>query len=151
MAATHQPDPFGAAPPRAKGPSGPRAGFWKRFGAILVDGLVIWLVSGIVAVIDRDLYNLIVPPGIIAYYSLLEGGLRGQTVGKRLFGLRVIDLARGGPIGYARGFVRTIGRLLSLIVFGLGYLWMLWDGEKQTWHDKFAGSIVVPTSAYPVG
>jgi uncharacterized RDD family membrane protein YckC len=32
----------------------------------------------------------------------------------------------------------------------LGYLWMLWDKERQTWHDKFANSVVVPVSAYPI-
>jgi uncharacterized RDD family membrane protein YckC len=32
----------------------------------------------------------------------------------------------------------------------IGYLWMLYDPEKQTWHDKVAGTFVVPTSAYPV-
>ena len=35
-------------------------------------------------------------------------------------------------------------------MFLLGYFWMLWDREKQTWHDKFANDVVVPTSAYPV-
>jgi uncharacterized RDD family membrane protein YckC len=39
---------------------------------------------------------------------------------------------------------------LSGIVCLLGYLWMLWDKEKQTWHDKLATTVVVPTSAYPV-
>jgi uncharacterized RDD family membrane protein YckC len=43
-----------------------------------------------------------------------------------------------------------VGRILSAIVCLLGYFWMLWDKEKQTWHDKFAASVVVPTSAYPV-
>ena len=32
----------------------------------------------------------------------------------------------------------------------LGYFWMLWDSEKQTWHDKMAITVVVPTSDYPV-
>jgi uncharacterized RDD family membrane protein YckC len=36
--------------------------------------------------------------------------------------------------------------IVSAIVFLLGYLWMLWDPEKQTWHDKAAGSVVVPTA-----
>jgi len=39
---------------------------------------------------------------------------------------------------------------VSWVVFLLGYLWMLWDSEKQCWHDKFAGDVVVPVSAYPV-
>ncbi len=40
---------------------------------------------------------------------------------------------------------------MSAIVLLLGYLWMLWDKENQTWHDKMATSVVVPVSAYPVG
>ncbi|MEY4173609.1 MAG: hypothetical protein RI900_774, partial [Actinomycetota bacterium] len=32
---------------------------------------------------------------------------------------------------------------ISTALFYLGYLWMLWDGEKQTWHDKVVGSIVI--------
>ena len=63
----------------------------------------------------------------------------------------MIDLATGGPIGNSRAFIRYIGRFVSTIVFLLGYFWMLWDPEKQTWHDKFAGSVVVPVDAYPVG
>jgi uncharacterized RDD family membrane protein YckC len=151
MTATQQPDPFGAAAYRAKGPSGPRAGFWMRCGAILIDGVLIWLFAVLFAVIEPALYTPAFWIGGIAYYTLLEGGWTGQTLGRRLIGTRVIDLARGGPIGYPRAFVRTIGRVLSFFVFGLGYFWMLWDREKQTWHDKFAGSVVVPTSAYPVG
>jgi uncharacterized RDD family membrane protein YckC len=34
--------------------------------------------------------------------------------------------------------------IVSAVVFLLGYLWMIWDSEKQTWHDKVAGSVVVP-------
>jgi len=35
-------------------------------------------------------------------------------------------------------------------IFLLGYLWMLWDAQQQTWHDKLANTTVVPVSAYPV-
>ena len=54
------------------------------------------------------------------------------------------SLDGGGPIGYTRGFLRYIGRILSTIPFLLGYFWMLWDPQKQTWHDKIANSVVVP-------
>ena len=150
MTATQQPDPFGAAAPRVKGPSGPRAGFWMRFAEVLLDGILIWLVALVFAVIEPALYRPAFWLVAIAYYTLLEGGWRGQTLGKRMIGIRVIDLARGGPIGYGRAFVRTVGRGLSFFVFGLGYLWMLWDKEKQTWHDKIANPVVVPADAYPV-
>lgn len=153
MTATQQPDPFGSAEPsRADGPSGPRAGFWLRFGAILIDAILVGIALQVLQVaLPVGLYFAIGLPAAIAYYVLLEGGERGQTVGKMACGIRVIDLARGGPIGYGRAFIRYVGRIVSSIVILLGYLWMLWDKEKQTWHDKFAGSVVVPTSAYPVG
>jgi uncharacterized RDD family membrane protein YckC len=37
-------------------------------------------------------------------------------------------------------------RFWSAFFFYIGYLWMLWDREKQTWHDKVARSVVVPVS-----
>jgi uncharacterized RDD family membrane protein YckC len=86
----------------------------------------------------------------LSYFSYFEGGRTGQTIGKRALGIRVIDFRAGGPIGYGRGLLRTIARYLSAIVFFLGYLWMLWDREKQCWHDKIAGTVVVPVDAYPV-
>jgi uncharacterized RDD family membrane protein YckC len=151
MTATQQPDPFGT-PPAIRGPSGPRAGFWLRFGAVLIDGLLLTFVFlPLNVALGASLYYVISTPAGIAYYVVLEGGRRGQTVGKMAVGIRVIDLARGGPIGYARAFVRYIGRFVSFLVVLLGYLWMLWDREKQTWHDKMAGSVDVPTSRPPVG
>ena len=136
------------------GPSGPRAGFWRRFGAAFLDGLIVAVPFNIlVAVAPDDVAALISLLSIvvgIAYYTVLEGGARGQTLGKMALGIRVYDLKNGGPIGYGRAFVRYVGRIVSTIVILLGYLWMLWDREKQTWHDKFAGSVVVPVDAYPV-
>ena len=40
--------------------------------------------------------------------------------------------------------------IVSGLACGLGYLWMLWDPQRQTWHDKAAGTYVVRVSAYPV-
>jgi uncharacterized RDD family membrane protein YckC len=138
------------APPAASGgPSGPRAGFWRRFAAKLIDGILLGIVDVILAAIfARGLYyalSLIINYG---YYTYMEGRQQGQTVGKMALGIRVYDFARGGPIGYGRAFLRQIAQILSAIVFLLGYLWMLWDREKQTWHDKIAGSVVVPVDAY---
>ena len=142
--------PYYASPVAASGPSGPRAGFWQRFGAALIDGLLLGAVNSILfAVLKGPGYGL----GILVsltYFTYFEGGPNGQTLGKRALNIRVIDFQAGGPIGYGRGFIRWIGRYVSGLVFLLGYFWMLWDREKQTWHDKFANDVVVPTSAYPV-
>lgn len=134
------------------GASGPRAGFWRRFGAAFLDGLILavpqWILIAIAPDAAAVIYVLFLLIGI-AYYTYLEGGPKGQTIGKGALGIRVYDLKQGGSIGFGRAFIRYIGRYVSGIVILLGYLWMLWDPEKQTWHDKFAGSVVVPTDAYP--
>jgi uncharacterized RDD family membrane protein YckC len=134
----------------AGGASGPRAGFWVRFAAALVDALVLAVPSIILFVIfgQGPAYSALSTIISIAYFTYFEGGATGQTVGKKALGIRVYDLKEGGPIGYGRGFIRWIGRILSAIPILLGYFWMLWDGEKQCWHDKLAGSVVVPVDAY---
>jgi len=144
-------DPYGAPPQATGGASGPRAGFWKRFGASFIDGLILAVPYLIIAFAVHPLlgYAVYLLAGI-AYFTYFEGGPKGQTLGKQALGIRVIDLATGGPIGFGRGFIRYIGRIVSAIVIYLGYLWMLWDPEKQTWHDKMAGCVVVPTASYPV-
>ena len=135
----------------AQGPSGPRASFGRRFVAYLIDVILIGIVGGVlVAIFDTTVgYGLDLLVGI-AYFGYLEGGPKGQTLGKMALGIRVIDFNTGGPIGYGRGVVRYLGRIISGIVCLLGYLWMLWDKEKQTWHDKIATSVVVPVQYYPV-
>jgi uncharacterized RDD family membrane protein YckC len=142
-----------SAPESAAGAaSGPRAGFWRRLGAAFLDGLVLSIPQFVLIAVLPDAAAVIYVLFLIiqiGYYVYLEGGETGQTIGKRALGIRVYDLRQGGPIGYGRAFIRYIGRYVSSIVILLGYLWMLWDGEKQTWHDKFAGSVVVPTDAYP--
>ena len=134
------------------GPSGPRAGFWMRFAAAFIDGLLVGIVTGILrAIISSvavgELIGLVIS---IGYFVILEGGPSGAGVGKRMMGLRVIDYNTGGPIGYGRAFIRYVGRIVSAIPIFLGYFWMLWDREKQCWHDKFAGDVVVPAAHYPV-
>jgi len=37
----------------------------------------------------------------------------------------------------------TIGKLISGLVFSLGYLWLLWDKDRQTWHDKLVSTVVM--------
>ncbi|HEY1714848.1 MAG TPA: RDD family protein [Solirubrobacteraceae bacterium] len=143
---------FDTTPPQAysgRG-SGPRAGFWRRFAGAFLDGLLIGVINLILQEGLKAIGAVLALLISIVYYSYFEGGPTGQTLGKRALGIRVISLDDGGPIGYGRGFIRWIGRIVSAIVFFLGYFWMLWDKESQCWHDKFAGDVVVPISAYPL-
>ena len=131
--------------------SGPRANFGQRLGAYLVDVIIIVIVEGIVwAISNQTVASLVGLVFGLAYFTYFEGGPAGQTLGKRLLGIRVYDFNGQGPIGYGRALLRYIGRIVSGIPCALGYLWMLWDKEKQTWHDKFATTVVVPVRDYPV-
>jgi uncharacterized RDD family membrane protein YckC len=130
--------------------SGPRAGFWRRFAALLVDGIILGIVGVILRVALKGAGSplaLLVGAG---YFTLFVGSARGQTPGMSALGIRVISFDGSGSIGYGRAFVRWIGGYLSAVVIFLGYLWMLWDRENQCWHDKLASDVVVPVSAYPL-
>lgn len=163
---------------QATGPSGPRAGFGRRLLAAIVDGLLLGIPLGIigeligvplftfkVAINETTgqvgglptaslgtvlLFNLFTIAVGVAYYGYFEGGASGQTLGKRALGIRVISQDTGGPLGAGRAIGRYFARALSALACLLGYLWMLWDREKQTWHDKLTTSVVVPIAAYPV-
>ncbi len=135
--------------PPAGGPSGPRADFGTRFLAILIDAVIVWIVTAIAFRINLVL-GLLLALASIAYYVYFEGSPSGQTVGKRAMKIRVVDAQTGSSIDRGRALVRNLMRIVSGIPCYLGYLWMLWDPEKQTWHDKVAATYVVPTSAYPV-
>jgi uncharacterized RDD family membrane protein YckC len=78
----------------------------------------------------------------ILYFRAL--GRTGQTWGRKIVGIRVVSATTGQPLGVGKAILRQI---VESIVSGnclfLGYLWMLWDQRKQTWHDKIVDSVVV--------
>ena len=76
-------------------------------------------------------------------YRVLFTGLKGQTPGKMLLGIKVVN-ERGEVPGMGRALVREVpGRFLSEVSLGLGYVWAAWDDKKQAWHDKLARTYVV--------
>lgn len=78
----------------------------------------------------------------IAYFTLLPTWWRGQTVGKRLFGLRVVHLT-GKPLGLMDNFCRYGGYAAGLATGGIGLLQVLWDPNRQAVEDKLAHTVVV--------
>ena len=129
--------------------TGPRAGFGTRLAAALVDGVILGVIGAILSRIGvlGSVLNIVVGLG---YFVYLEGSPSGQTVGKKLLGIRVVRFDTGGELGYGGAALRYVGRILSSIPCLLGYFWMLWDDQKQTWHDKIATTVVVPVADYPV-
>ncbi len=87
------------------------------------------------------------------YFVILHGGKRGQTIGKRILGIRVCDENTGLPIGYWRALGRlliTWGMWFLLYIPGiLDALWPLWDDRNQALHDKVVRSLVVKVNQAP--
>ena len=48
----------------------------------------------------------------------------------------------GRPLGYGKAFLRFVGYIISALVASLGFLWIGFDGRRQGWHDKIAGTLV---------
>jgi uncharacterized RDD family membrane protein YckC len=67
---------------------------------------------------------------------------RGTTIGGIVVGIKVVRLD-GRKMDFATALVRSLGAVFSTIVIGLGYFWAGWDPDKQGWHDKIAGTVVV--------
>ena len=110
-----------------------QAGFGRRLVALWIDSLLFcgffWVAFSI-------------PFLFVLYETILISQWKGQTIGKKIMGLKVVAVS-GEPVDWVKAFVRSIGRVLSALVLGLGYLWMLWDSNSQTWHDKLADTYVV--------
>lgn len=103
-------------------------------GTLQVTPLVVGIVVGAIAIIG------------IAVVYIRSLGRRGTTWGRVIVGIRVVDVNTGQPIGIPRALGRTLfANIISGSIFYLGYLWMLWDKNRQTWHDKVTDSTVVRT------
>jgi len=66
----------------------------------------------------------------------------GQTLGMQTWRLR-IDNVEGGRISWQQALIRLVVAIASALCLGLGYLWILWDRDKCSWHDRASGSRVV--------
>lgn len=122
----------------------PRAGFFIRVGALLLDVILVALVCAFVShLLPRAIR--FDPPGflpVLAAYAALMWKLKGTTIGGIVCGLKVVRVDNR-PLDWATAIVRALGCFLSLVVVGLGFIWVAIDDEKQSWHDKIAGTVVV--------
>ena len=163
------PDPIAPAPAAPSAPAVAQyAGFWIRLVAVLIDGIILGIISGIVQAVFGGVFGVALLTGpqepspttaglfvgifgamvfiIVAIDIVYYVGLTatyGATVGKRVLGLKVVD-TNGQKIGFGKAALReVIGKWISGLVFGLGYLWVAFDEKKQGWHDKIAQTYVV--------
>ncbi len=110
-----------------------RVGFWKRTLAAILDLLLLSIPMG--------LAQAFAPLLLIAYFVTMWTW-KGTSIGKICLGLKIVR-TDGTPINFAIALVRSLASCFSFAVFLLGFFWAGWDREKQSWHDKIAGTIVV--------
>jgi uncharacterized RDD family membrane protein YckC len=129
------PMPPGALPPHITAAM-PRAGFWIRMAALLLDVLLVGFVMSLLHPFGN--FHIMV----LAIYGAVMWKLRGTTVGGIVCDLHVVRLD-GRPLDWETAIVRALGCFLSLFVVFLGFIWIAFDYNRQAWHDKIAGTVVV--------
>ncbi len=132
------------------------AGFGLRYGAWMFDFLIsliaIMVFTFIITAVSKQSVvgsnrDLFLVAGLTLLLFLLNfvvlAGITGQTAGMRILGIYIVRES-GKPFTIKHAAVRhLLGYPLSMAVFFLGFLWMLWDPRQQGWHDKLAHTIVV--------
>jgi len=147
-------------------------GFWKRFLAFIVDGIIISVALSIVGVHVSDtssygnmmygyghfnmygygmlpnygasLFSLGLTKLVIGwlYYAIMESTKHQATVGKMLLGMKVTDL-HGNKISFGRATGRHFAKIISAIIVGIGFLMVAFTKHKQGLHDIIASTLVV--------
>jgi uncharacterized RDD family membrane protein YckC/cytoskeletal protein CcmA (bactofilin family) len=137
------PPPFaGPVPPRVIPLAGvddlamPRVGFWPRFGASLIDLVLVGVVNAMTFQSAQSFWTL------WAIYHATLWALKGTTVGGSVLNLRLVRLD-GRAMDWQTAVVRVLGAVVSLVPLALGFFWASWDSEFQSWHDRIAGTTIV--------
>lgn len=153
--------PGRAAYTAAAGPAElPKAGFWIRFAACMIDSLllgavqfVIGLVLGFAGGAAGDFegggsfamlaITWLCSMAVSVTYYVFFTGYNGQTPGKMALRIQVVR-TDGTPMSYGRAFLREIpGKFVSAIILCIGYLMVAFDRQKQGLHDRIAGTYVI--------
>jgi uncharacterized RDD family membrane protein YckC len=137
----------------------PRAGFWIRIWALFLDIVLVAILTALISEAMRWFLGLLSqlispehalrfhsgPPSfllLLAIYGALMWKFRGTTIGGIVCGLKVVR-TDNRDVDWATAVVRALGCFLSLVVMGLGFIWIAIDADRQSWHDKIAGTAVV--------
>jgi uncharacterized RDD family membrane protein YckC len=111
----------------------PRAGFWIRLGATALDALLLTYIL----VFTGKLFILL----WVAYHVAMWTW-KGTTIGGIICRLKVVRLDGRSP-DFAASLVRSLAAFFSAVALGLGFFWVGWTREKQSWHDMIAGTVIV--------
>jgi uncharacterized RDD family membrane protein YckC len=130
------------------------AGFWIRFVAVLIDGVVLLLAQGILFGAGWMLWGDDMDAGILmkgatslfssiigAGYSIVFHWMWGQTLGKMTLQIRVVSID-GGPLSFGQSVGRYFATFLSALILGIGFVMAGVRSDKRALHDLLAGTRV---------
>jgi uncharacterized RDD family membrane protein YckC len=120
-------------------------GFWRRFLALVIDGLVM--------IIPSIVFGTVIPYVGAAIFGLFyrpvfDASSIGASPGRALMGLRLTTEA-GGRISLKQAYIRYFMSVLSGLFMGLGFFISLFNSKRQTLHDMIAGTIVIEANCPP--
>jgi uncharacterized RDD family membrane protein YckC len=115
--------------------------FVAYLGVLMLSALIMAISGAEEGSVLATLVTLVGAGIVIGLQVVWEGN--GGSPFRRGISVLIVDQNTFQPIGPWRAIVRILVANFSLLFFGLGFLWMLWDKNSQTWHDKAAGSVVV--------
>ena len=134
------------------------AGFWTRFGAIAIDGFILWIANLILfiplgifmptsnenpfAALSYMPVLMLLQYAIPAVYDTWFVGKYGATPGKMACKIKIV-VADGTPLTYSRALGRHFAKWLSSIIMGIGFLMAAFDDERRTLHDRICETRVV--------
>jgi len=141
-----------------------RGGFWQRYMAFAIDSLILFLVMAIFIILGlvalewgnvggravpilrqvRIILPIFFPLGFVlgmAYFTAFHGA-GGQTIGKMIFGLRVVR-TNGQPLSFLQALGRALSYTVSALPLFLGFYWAGITAKKRAWHDWIADTMVV--------
>jgi uncharacterized RDD family membrane protein YckC len=116
-----------------------RVGFWYRFLATVID-------AAIIGALFAALH--IKGPSFILIWVAYHVGMwawKGATVGQMALRLKVVRVD-GQPVDFGTALVRAFSAFISAAALCLGFFWAGWTKERQSWHDRIAGTCVVKVS-----
>jgi uncharacterized RDD family membrane protein YckC len=140
-----------ASSPSTSLTSAPKAGFWIRVVAFIIDSVILYVINLIVGVVlnpsttGRSGIQTILGIIYFTYFWSASSPWPGQTVGDKLLNLRVIK-TDGSDLSIVQALIRYVGLVISFIVIFIGVIWVAFDANKQGWADKIAGTYVVKAS-----
>jgi uncharacterized RDD family membrane protein YckC len=111
----------------------PRVGFWRRLLATALDFVLLCLLIPVAGPFFLVIW---------AAYHVAMWSWKGTTIGGIVMSVKIVR-TDGKPVDFAVALVRSLSSFFSAFALFLGFFWAGWDRERQAWHDKIAGTIVV--------